>query len=135
MKNGKFETQAEIYQALLNGKKIRCSSWLPKFYIHLIDGSLRDDAGIKAVGEFYKPTEWELCQEPRETIDVYESFDAKGISLYCSKYGFCIDTIKKEFINILDTEEIKKNIITPNKPKFKIYADTFEVVREGEDEN
>ena len=46
MKYERFETQAEIYQALLDSKKIKRETWGIKAYIHLVGGALRNELGI-----------------------------------------------------------------------------------------
>lgn len=134
MKNGKFETQAEIYKALLDGKKIKMCRW-NNLFLELVGGVLSNSNKHIGIHTFTVPQAWELYQEPRETIDIYESFNELGTCVYCDQDGLLIDSRERFLYEPVDVEVVKQNIITPNKPKFRIYADTFEIVREGESEN
>ena len=63
-----MKNQREIYEALLAGKKIRCSTWSKSEHVYLSEsGDLVDEDG-ELFFELYKPTDWEAVEEP----DVYE---------------------------------------------------------------
>ena len=85
MKDGKFETQSEIFQALLNGKKIKRETWAPESYIHLVDGKLRDEFGDNM-------EETELYPTPHDFLIYEEPKPKKKITLYryTYKYGSVI---------------------------------------------
>ena len=69
MKNNKFETQAEIFQALLEGKKIIHID--DSRYIKLIDGQMRNEDGdvqeIRII-----PEEWSIYGEPKTKKQVWQ---------------------------------------------------------------
>ena len=51
MKDRRFETQAEIYQVLLDGKNNKKETWGIKEYIHLVGGGLIDEHGVIVTGK------------------------------------------------------------------------------------
>lgn len=60
-----FESQAEIYQALLDGKKIRLKSNPDSIY-SLYDGHIIVDSGAWANESFFVPRDWEIYEEPKK---------------------------------------------------------------------
>lgn len=80
MKDGKFETQAEIYQALLDAKKIKRETWSPQAYIHLVGGALRDELGIDvSETRLNPPCEFLIYEEPKPK---------KKVALYRHTYKY-----------------------------------------------
>ena len=67
MKDGRFETQAEIYQALLDGKKIKCIEWQESYnkFVYLKDGILTNDSGFPDYWAFNLPLMWSIYEEPK----------------------------------------------------------------------
>lgn len=64
MKDGKFETQADIYQALLDGKIITDSSGI----VRIIDGrthKIIDGFWREWFAAFSIPTDWSIYEEPK----------------------------------------------------------------------
>lgn len=83
MKDGKFETQAEIYQALLDGKKIRMNTWADVYYLYLEKGMQKDERGAPAAYHFDYPCNWPIYEEhkPKKKVTLYR---------YTYKYGSAI---------------------------------------------
>ena len=59
MKDGRFENQAEIYQALLSGKKIATAA-LPTTYFHLEGNFFKNEQGTRCSISFKDPEDWIL---------------------------------------------------------------------------
>lgn len=68
-----FTTTAEIYQALLEGKRLRKKSFAPQWFVYLRAGMLVSHVDVPATWAFNNPREWELhCTKgTEETIDVH----------------------------------------------------------------
>lgn len=79
MKDGKFETRAEIWRHLLNGGKITIGNH--KAYLFLKDDELYSSDGYKDVSVFDWPEKWSIYEEPKPKKKVtlynytYESKD------------------------------------------------------------
>jgi len=80
MKDGKFETQAEIFQALLDGKKVKHVSWDKGEYVFLNTKTLKRENGDDALPSFSMPTNWSIYEEPKpkKKVTLYR---------YTYKYG------------------------------------------------
>ena len=65
MKDGRFETQAEIFQALLNGKKIKYARWVIGEYVFLNNKTLKHENDEDAYLSFALPTNWSIYEEPK----------------------------------------------------------------------
>ena len=76
MKNNKFETQAEIYQALLDGKKI--ISHYETVPILLVGGETEYTSGTKVSNFFNCPQDWSIYEPPKKKVKFYSYVDAKG---------------------------------------------------------
>lgn len=73
MENNKFfETQAEIYQALLGGKKITSCLFKTIKYFHLKNGSLIDNMNRISVESFSSPEDWYVYEEPKPKEQVWQ---------------------------------------------------------------
>lgn len=60
-----METHAELFEALLKGKKIKKSHWL-RYYIYMNeDGSLVDQRGNPSTTSLDDPEEWEIFTPPK----------------------------------------------------------------------
>lgn len=73
MKDGKFESQKEIFEALLRGEKITHYQNNDNYYFYLgSDGYLRNHDSDIIVVAFSYPPEWRILQEPKpkKTIEV-----------------------------------------------------------------
>lgn len=81
MKDGKFETQAEIYQALLDGKKITRGK--SGHYLQNINGMVKWEDGKANHEDFSDSTEWKIYEDPKpkKKIMLYR---------YTYKYGSAI---------------------------------------------
>jgi hypothetical protein len=95
MKNGRFETQAEIYQALLDGKKITRATFDRDQYVELVDGYQK---GTAAPWRFIDPTNWILYEEPKPKRKLYRrkwvthgGFDGRSYA--------CMWHVSKEMFN------------------------------------
>ncbi len=84
MKNGKFETQAEIYQALLDKKKIRQSAWPPHEFIHLKNGNIVFQNDGEFSPSFSSINNWELYQQPKQKVKIVAHMHEDG-SIYYSE--------------------------------------------------
>ena len=60
-----FKTQAEIYQALLDGKKIKHVLWGADF-VHLVGGTMLHSNGADARLYLNIPNDWLICEEPKQ---------------------------------------------------------------------
>lgn len=71
MKDGKFETQKEIFEALLRGEKIAYHFWTNS-YLEMVNGNLIDESGREACNSFCPVNHWSIYQEPKKkkTIEV-----------------------------------------------------------------
>lgn len=72
MKDGRFSSQREIYQALLDGKKLRYEAWEGYQYICLAGPLIVDQYHSKASYGFEEPSQWELYTEPKKMKTVWE---------------------------------------------------------------
>ena len=79
-----FKTQKEIYEALLNGKKIKHATGIIGTYIHLSDGNLVDKYGTLADPAFLLTHEWSLYEEPKKmkTVTLYRYTYQLGLHFY-----------------------------------------------------
>ena len=87
MKDGRFETQAEIYQALLDGKKIRRNNFPRGHYVELVNGTQK---GHLIPWRLDDVTNWFICEEPKSKKKFYRrkwiSFGDGGMSIDCMWY-------------------------------------------------
>ena len=69
-----FKNQAEIYQALLDEKKITFCSWVSGRYVCLVNGFAVDRDGNSYTFSFDHPEEWSIYTEPKpkKTIEFFE---------------------------------------------------------------
>ncbi len=65
-----FKNQAEIYQALLGGKKLKLI-YLEGF-IHLDNGMLVDDMGVPFISNFTNIGDWSIYEEPKKKVKLYK---------------------------------------------------------------
>jgi hypothetical protein len=88
MKNGKFETQAEIYQALLDGKAVTNDYMI----LNLVDGHLcYYGTTSRERYSFNTPEEWSLYKEPREQIKIVAHlYDDGDVYLSIDNSRFCV---------------------------------------------
>lgn len=72
MKNGKFETQKEIFEALLAGDNITCTKEIGDYYQLSSLGFTVNHIGIRVNLCLDVPTNWSIYQEPKnkKTIEV-----------------------------------------------------------------
>ena len=92
-----FKTQAEIFKALLDGVKIKKEGWLLQKYMHLKDGDLFYDNGLKRNQpvDFSNLESWSIYEEPKPkkkvTLYRYTYREDNGPDIgqtsWCS-YGF-----------------------------------------------
>jgi hypothetical protein len=66
-----FKTQAEIYQALLDGKKIRESSWTTE-YVYLKNGVLVCQEDYRMTYGFADCSKWSIYEEPKPKKQVWQ---------------------------------------------------------------
>lgn len=72
--------------------------------------------------------DWKIKQPERETIQMYDTIDNCGNYCLCDENGKYPHFLDKNLVGENQGNELRKrNII---KPSIKIYADTFEIVRE-----
>lgn len=73
-----FKNQAEIFQALLEGKKLCNVDWTDEeSYIHMVDGIVCYNSGQKISFIFEKVHKWKLYEEPKP-----EKREAREFLLY-----------------------------------------------------
>jgi hypothetical protein len=82
MINNRFENQKEIYQALIDGKKICCDGWGTGMYLELSKGFVCWHDGNRYNKSFDLMSSWSLYQEPRKTIKHYRWLRFTGERYY-----------------------------------------------------
>lgn len=76
-----FKTQAEIYQALLDGKKITGILLEEIDYLHLVDGFLKLNGNVGYTSyHFDKPEYWKIYEEPKKKKTVWQWRVRQGVS-------------------------------------------------------
>lgn len=74
MKDNRFETKAEIYQALVDGKKITSKyKWDSGGYYHLVRGELKSAEGKKVAMTFHCPGDWFLFEPSKRLAQAFVS--------------------------------------------------------------
>jgi len=77
-----MKNQAEIYQALLEGKALRCKPWAAREYIRMIDGFIVSQSGGKYSPQFSYPSAWEVCTIPKRYAEsLKEALQAKKLRI------------------------------------------------------
>lgn len=111
MVNMSFKSTKEIFQALIDGKKIKRKSWCNILFLMISeDGSLVDEKGTKTGYYFENPDEWEICEPPKKKIKFYKyQYRPKGHT-WLETMEFYIDDhhFKKKFNPASDTIWKKK---------------------------
>ena len=111
MKDGKFETQAQIWEYLLKGGKVKIKG-VSDSYLFLMDGTVTNKEGFKDVSAFEWPENWSIYEEPKPKKKVtlyrytylntkseliHESFWFEGsFREYQDNYAFVGDLLKTE---------------------------------------
>ena len=91
MKDGKFETQAEIYQALLNGSKICNIYWIQRKFCALENGNIVNDIGISFPTYFQVPSDWVVYQEPKQKVKIVAHlYSSNAIAFSVEDSSLCI---------------------------------------------
>jgi len=68
-----FKTQAEIFEALLHGKKIRHKNWYDEMYFVLKNGNLINRLGhTNVLAVFDNPQHWSIYEEPKPKKQVWQ---------------------------------------------------------------
>ena len=79
-----FKTQAEIFKALIDGKKIVFNQWMKTSFAHLKDGFIRTDSGSLLLADFSLPEAWSIYEEPkpRKKVTLYNyTYVQEGVFL------------------------------------------------------
>ena len=109
MKDGRFETQAEIFQALLDGKKVKHVSWDKGEYVFLNTKTLKRENGDDASSSFSMPTNWSIYEEPKKPRKALAFVtDLGGVAWFLEgseESNHCMATKAWERISGLDLEE------------------------------
>jgi len=66
-----FKTQAEIFQALLDGKKLMYIG-VSKYYVHFKNGTIVDATGDYMPYNFASPKDWSIYEEPKPKKQVWQ---------------------------------------------------------------
>lgn len=66
-----FKTQAEIYQALLNGDWLKQALWKDGEFVYLGKGILLDERGQSPNISFFKPQDWSIVEKPKPPRKLY----------------------------------------------------------------
>lgn len=104
-----FKTQAEIYQALLDGKKIKRKTWAPEAYIHLVEGGLVDEFGDNMEEtRLFPPHEFLIYEEPKpkKKVTLYRHTMSNRISgnIYQTTWDSVETAVDTKFIEVIKTE-------------------------------
>jgi len=73
-----MKNHAEIYQALLDGKKLTFSQ---KSYVWLEDGTLVNQAGNCPESNFLFPEDWEIYKEPKKSLTYEEAIACRKVRI------------------------------------------------------
>lgn len=77
-----FKNTKEIYQALIDGKKLHNVEWSEKCYVYLNkDGFLIDNYGLIMSPDFSKFKDWEIYQEPKKKVKFYAYMNQVGTKI------------------------------------------------------
>jgi len=126
-----FKSQAEVWQYLLEGGRVKYRNRV--FYFK--DGDLTNDNHYKIATGLHLYEEVKKLKPEREKIALYETLSGAGNLAVCDIEGRFPEFNRAEMLGVSScNDERKARILTPNKPKCYIYADTFEIVRREEDE-
>ena len=110
-----FKTQAEIFQALLDGKRLKKHSSTNLEYFQLVDGTLFNSTGNYVAAISLIPSAWSIYEESKTKKQVWQW-------RYWDKQG----TIRID--DILQTEEdMKVNAYYKRWSKYEKHAGPFEV--------
>lgn len=91
MKDGKFETQAEIFQALADGKKLTKKKWSKGVFIQLVDGMITDEGGDYCSDiNFSVSEDFLIYEEPKPK---------KKVTLYRYTYEYSGNILESNFIS------------------------------------
>lgn len=77
----KLATMKDVFQALIDGKKVRRADWKKDCYIYIIDNNVVDEGGDRFYPDLYPDDEWELYQEPTDTLHITESDVGRAVRL------------------------------------------------------
>lgn len=77
-----FKNTKEIYQALIDGKKIRQKSWRQSLYIYLNEnGNTVNQDGVRESYYLTNFENWEIYQEPKKKVKFYVYMDKVGTKI------------------------------------------------------
>jgi hypothetical protein len=101
-----FKTQADIWRALLDGKKVKHYIWADGSFVYLECGFVRDEKGENLAFYAVKPDEWSIYEPPKQKRKVsryrftnLETGEIVDSSSYYSDEGFFTsDLSSKGFI-------------------------------------
>ncbi|MFO0451274.1 MAG: hypothetical protein ACK52I_21905 [Pseudomonadota bacterium] len=103
-----FKTQKEIYEALLDGKKLIHKLSPPHCYVFLNDGHLESESGEPAVVYFDIPAAWSPYKEPKQmkTVKLYRyTYQQEKGSIAQSNWISQSTFWLKDVCKLLKTEE------------------------------
>ena len=89
MKDGRFETQAEIFQALADGKKLTKKKWSKGVFIQLVDGMITDEGGDYCSDINFSVSEDFLIYEepkPKKKVTLYRYTYTYGGSIHQTSF-------------------------------------------------
>lgn len=92
-----FKTQAEIYRALLDGKRLRRKSFPPSMYVYLMDGRLVNNSHNPSCWSFDYPEEWSVIVEKGSEVYLEHKFESFYDSRHGEFYDFQVGTKAHEF--------------------------------------
>lgn len=87
-----FKNVGEIYQALLDGKKITHGYG---YYVHLVEGVLLRSDGTAGLFNFSDPNQWRIYTPPKPKVKLYQYAWKNSKKDWCVSTGLYIDD--KEF--------------------------------------
>lgn len=104
-----FKTQSEIYQALLDGKKIKRNTWRIGAYIHLVEGRLTDEVGDNMEEtRLFPPHEFLIYEKskPKKKVTLYRYTVSNRISgnIYQTTWDSVETAVDTKFIEVIKTE-------------------------------
>lgn len=94
MKDGKFETRAQIWKHLLEGGRIKNGNVTGHSFLK--EGELYHSDGFRDVSAFHFPKEWSIYEEPKTK---------KKVTLYRYTYQLCSGEIKTSYWTSLNFSE------------------------------
>ena len=83
-----YLTLPEIFKALSEGKKIRCTEWPLDNYWVIEDNVITTESGISVFNPYFHSSDWEIFTEPKKQTKLYAYlYPQNGSSSWLIKFN------------------------------------------------